>query len=230
MFLPGTGGDVTGEDAAAGGAAGAGDWAGCARAAAGSASSATMAAEPRWLDRIVFIESFLVLTLSAIWKGGFRPRAGCTRWVRGSVAVINGRRRRVRIGRRRPVIDCWRRCRVIPVRRDRGTDAKADDPADDRRPSGVATTTTMIVPATTMIVPAPMPVRGLRDGGYPKPATSTAVVRKRTHKAISLISLRLLCATSHGERLTLAIPSSTQWPTEHYQQPMPSTRDFGIEA
>ena len=55
----GTGWEVIGEDAAAGGAAGTGDWAGCASAAAESASSATTAAEASWLDRIVFIESFL---------------------------------------------------------------------------------------------------------------------------------------------------------------------------
>jgi hypothetical protein len=76
MVLPGTGCDVIGEDAAAGGAAGAGDWVGCANAAAGSANSATMAAEAKWLDRIVFIESFLGLTLSAIWKGVVEARAG----------------------------------------------------------------------------------------------------------------------------------------------------------
>jgi hypothetical protein len=68
MLLPETGWHVIGEDAAPGGAAGAGDWVGCASAAAGSASSATTAAEARWLDRIIFIESF-GLTLSAIWKG-----------------------------------------------------------------------------------------------------------------------------------------------------------------
>src|SRR5208282_2289450 len=59
MVLPGTGCDVIGEDAPAGGAAGAGDCVGCASAAAGSANSAMMAAEAKWLDRIVFIESFL---------------------------------------------------------------------------------------------------------------------------------------------------------------------------
>jgi hypothetical protein len=69
MLLPETGWHVIGEDAAPGGAAGAGDWVGCASAAAGSASSATTAAEASWLDRIVFIESFLGLTLSATWKG-----------------------------------------------------------------------------------------------------------------------------------------------------------------
>ena len=51
---------------------------------------------------------------------------------------------------------------------DRGTDAKADNPAYDRRASGVATTT-MIVPAALMIViPATMPVLGIRGGGYPQ--------------------------------------------------------------
>ena len=74
--LPGTGWEVIGEDAAAGGAAGAGDWAGCASAAAGSASSATTAAEARWLDRIVFIGSFLGLMLSPIWKDVVGARAG----------------------------------------------------------------------------------------------------------------------------------------------------------
>src|SRR5271169_1060521 len=69
MLLPGTGWDGIGGDAAAGGRVGAGDWAGCASAAAGSVSSATMAAEARRLDRIVFIEAFLGLTLSAISKG-----------------------------------------------------------------------------------------------------------------------------------------------------------------
>jgi len=61
--LPGTGWDVIGEDAAAGAAG-----AGCASAAAGSVSSATMAVEARWFDRIVVIESFLRLRLSPIWK------------------------------------------------------------------------------------------------------------------------------------------------------------------
>src|SRR5271167_1843203 len=75
MLLPGTGWDVIGEDAAAGGAAGAGDCVGCASAAAGSANSAMMAAEAKWLDRIVFIESFLGLTLSAIWRGVVGARA-----------------------------------------------------------------------------------------------------------------------------------------------------------
>src|SRR5580700_6735542 len=72
MLLPGTGCDVIGEGAAAG----AGDWVGCASAAAGSANSAMMAAETKWLDRTVFIESFLGLTLSAIWKGVVEARAG----------------------------------------------------------------------------------------------------------------------------------------------------------
>src|SRR5271166_5520585 len=76
MLLPGTGWDVIGEDAAAGGAGGAGDCVGCASAAAGSANSAMMAAEAKWLARIVFIESFLGLTLSAIWKGVVGARAG----------------------------------------------------------------------------------------------------------------------------------------------------------
>jgi hypothetical protein len=69
MLLPGTGCDVIGEDGAAGGAAGAGDCVGCASAAAGSANSVMMAAEAKWLDRIILIESFLGLTLSVIWKG-----------------------------------------------------------------------------------------------------------------------------------------------------------------
>src|ERR1700720_2434617 len=167
MFLPGTGWEVIDEDAAAGGAAGGGDWAGCASAAAESASSATTAAEARWLDRIVFIESFLrsdvVRDLEGRCRGPRQPR-----WVSGSVAVINGRRRCVVKGRRRPVINRWRRCPVIALRGDRGTDAKAEDPAYDRRASGVATTT-MIVPATLMIViPATMPVLGIRGGGYPQ--------------------------------------------------------------
>src|SRR5271166_6706849 len=76
MLLPGTGWGVVGEDAAAGGAAGAGDCVGCASAAAGSANSAIMAAEAKWLDRIVFIESFLGQTLSAISKGVVGARAG----------------------------------------------------------------------------------------------------------------------------------------------------------
>jgi len=35
-----------------------------------------MAVEAKWLDRMVFIESFLGLTLSAIWKGVVEARAG----------------------------------------------------------------------------------------------------------------------------------------------------------
>jgi hypothetical protein len=55
------------------------------------------------------------------------------------------------------------------VRGDRGTDAQADDPAYDRRAGGVATTTTMIIPATMMmVIPATMPVLGMRGGGYPQ--------------------------------------------------------------
>jgi hypothetical protein len=69
MLLPEMGCDAIGEDAAAGGVVGAEDWADCASAAAGSASSARMAAQAKWLDRIVFIESFLSLMLSRDWKG-----------------------------------------------------------------------------------------------------------------------------------------------------------------
>jgi hypothetical protein len=72
MVLPETGWDAIGEDAAAGGAADAGDCVACANAAAGSANSAMIAAEAKWLDRIVFIESFLGLTLSAILEGRCR--------------------------------------------------------------------------------------------------------------------------------------------------------------
>ena len=76
--------------------------------------------------------------------------------------VIDGRWRCVVIGWRRPVIDRRRRCRVIPVRGDRSTDAQADDPAYDRRAGGVATATMMIV------IPATMPVLGVRGGSYPQ--------------------------------------------------------------
>ena len=76
MLFPGTGSGVIGGGAAAGGAAGAGDCVGCASAAAGSANSAMRAAEAKWLDRIVFIESFLGLTLSAIWNGVVGARTG----------------------------------------------------------------------------------------------------------------------------------------------------------
>src|SRR6202040_533355 len=101
-------------------------------------------------------------------------RAGGPRGASCSVAIIDGRWRCVVIGRRRPVINRRRRCPVIALRGDRGTDAKAEDPAYDRRASGVATTT-MIVPAALMIViPATMPVLGIRGGAIPKPATSTA--------------------------------------------------------
>src|SRR5271165_7272856 len=97
MVLPGTGWEVIGEDAAAGGAAGTGDWAGCVSAAAESASSATTAAEARWLDRIVFIESFLrsdvVRDLEGRCRGPRQPR-----WASDSVAVINGRWRCIVIG------------------------------------------------------------------------------------------------------------------------------------
>jgi hypothetical protein len=84
MLLPETGWDANGEDAAAGGVAGAGDCVACASAAAGSANSAMIAAEAKWLDRIVFIESFLGLTLSAIWKAlsGYAP-AGWPEWATG---------------------------------------------------------------------------------------------------------------------------------------------------
>ena len=47
------------------------------------------------------------------------------------------------------------------MRGDRNTDAQADDPAYDRRASGVAATTMTIIPAT-------MPVLGMRGGGYPQ--------------------------------------------------------------
>ena len=162
MLLPGTGWDVIGEDAAAGGAAGAGDCVGCASAAAGNANSAMIAAEAKWLDRIVFIESFLGLTLSAIWKGVGGARAGRLAPVGKPLSSRSKRAWRcVVIGRRRPIIDRRRRWSVIPARGDRGTDAQADDSAYDRRDGGVATTTMMIV------IPATMPVLGMRGGGYP---------------------------------------------------------------
>src|SRR5271166_5201446 len=99
MLLPGTGCDGIGEDAAADGAAGAGDWVGCDSAAAGSANSAMMAAEAKWLDRIVFIESFLGLTLSAIWKGVVGARAGRLAPVSAPLSSRNKRAAAVRSNR-----------------------------------------------------------------------------------------------------------------------------------
>src|SRR5271166_3596200 len=99
MVLPGTGWDVIGEDAAAGGVAGAGDCVACANAAAGSANSAMMAAEAKWLDRIVFIVSFLGLTLSAIWKGVVGAPAGRLARVGKPVSSRNKRAVAVRSNR-----------------------------------------------------------------------------------------------------------------------------------
>ena len=73
-----------------------------------------MAAEARWRDRVVFIGSFLVMTLTGIGESVIRhPPAGGPHG-RGLVAVVNGRWRCVVIGWRRPVLD-WRRCRVITI-------------------------------------------------------------------------------------------------------------------
>jgi hypothetical protein len=99
MVLPGTGWDVIGGDAAAGGAGGAGDWVGCANAGAGSANSAMMAAEAKWLDRIVFIESFLGLTLSAIWQSVVEAHADRLASVRKPLSSRNKRAVAVRSNR-----------------------------------------------------------------------------------------------------------------------------------
>jgi hypothetical protein len=58
-----------------------------------------MAAEVKWLDRIVFIESLLGLTLSAIWKGVVEAHADRLASVRKPLSSRNKRAVAVRSNR-----------------------------------------------------------------------------------------------------------------------------------